>query len=119
MRPQVAKAKETECKIDEELKDLQATLANIEEARPFEDLTVRRLYPFESFTLYLTDANYDFTSPFNFTPPLSRCIHSPVHLPTHVLTFAAATAPICFYARSCRSTRSARRTQESRRLSRT
>ena len=26
--------------IDEELRELQATLANIEEARPFEDLTV-------------------------------------------------------------------------------
>ena len=38
---QVAKAKETTEKIDAELKDLQATLANIEEARPFEDLTVR------------------------------------------------------------------------------
>ena len=37
---QVAKAKETTEKIDAELKDLQATLANIEEARPFEDLTV-------------------------------------------------------------------------------
>ncbi|KAI8984991.1 ATP synthase d subunit [Trametes punicea] len=35
----VAKAKETTEKIDAELKDLQATLANIEEARPFEDLT--------------------------------------------------------------------------------
>ncbi|KAF7792096.1 hypothetical protein EIP86_003126 [Pleurotus ostreatoroseus] len=35
----VAKARETSDKIDEELKDLQATLANIEEARPFEDLT--------------------------------------------------------------------------------
>jgi len=39
--PQVTKAKETEAQIDVELKDLQATLANIEEARPFEDLTVR------------------------------------------------------------------------------
>ena len=38
--PQVARAKETETKIDEELKELQATLANIEDARPFEDLTV-------------------------------------------------------------------------------
>ena len=37
---QVSRAKETETKIDEELKELQATLANIEEARPFEDLTV-------------------------------------------------------------------------------
>ena len=37
---QVSRAKETETKIDEELKQLQATLANIEEARPFEDLTV-------------------------------------------------------------------------------
>jgi len=37
---QVSRAKETESKIDEELKELQATLANIEEARPFEDLTV-------------------------------------------------------------------------------
>ncbi|KAG8925269.1 ATP synthase d subunit [Tulasnella sp. 419] len=36
----VAKAEETSKKIDQELKDLQATLANIEEARPFEDLTV-------------------------------------------------------------------------------
>ncbi|KAH7888066.1 ATP7, subunit D of the stator stalk of mitochondrial F1F0 ATP synthase [Phlebopus sp. FC_14] len=36
----VAKAKETAEKIDVELKELQATLANIEEARPFEDLTV-------------------------------------------------------------------------------
>ena len=37
---QVSRAKETETKIDEELKQLQVTLANIEEARPFEDLTV-------------------------------------------------------------------------------
>ena len=36
----VAKAKETVAKVDVELKDLQATLANIENARPFEDLTV-------------------------------------------------------------------------------
>ncbi|TRM68494.1 hypothetical protein BD626DRAFT_451034 [Schizophyllum amplum] len=34
----VATAKETEQKIDIELKDLQATLANIEEARSFENL---------------------------------------------------------------------------------
>ncbi|KAG5221830.1 subunit of the stator stalk of mitochondrial F1F0 ATP synthase [Salix suchowensis] len=39
-RVRVEKAKETEAKIDIELKELQATLANIEEARPFEDLTV-------------------------------------------------------------------------------
>ena len=37
----MANAKETAGKIDEELSDLQKTLANIEEARPFEDLTVR------------------------------------------------------------------------------
>lgn len=37
---QVAKAKETEEKIDVELKELQATLANIEQSRPFEQLTV-------------------------------------------------------------------------------
>ncbi|KAJ8502440.1 hypothetical protein ONZ45_g77 [Pleurotus djamor] len=36
----VAKAQETEQKIDVELKELQATLANIEDARPFEDMTV-------------------------------------------------------------------------------
>jgi F-type H+-transporting ATPase subunit d len=36
----VIKAKETVEKVDIELKDLQATLANIEDARPFEDLTV-------------------------------------------------------------------------------
>ncbi|KAI0079764.1 ATP synthase d subunit [Panus rudis PR-1116 ss-1] len=35
----VAKAQETSEKIDVELKDLQATLANIEDARPFEDLS--------------------------------------------------------------------------------
>ncbi|KAI6035541.1 ATP synthase d subunit [Pisolithus orientalis] len=35
----VAKAQETAEKIDVELKELQTTLANIEEARPFEDLS--------------------------------------------------------------------------------
>ncbi|KZT26896.1 ATP synthase d subunit [Neolentinus lepideus HHB14362 ss-1] len=39
----VAKAKETEEKIDSELKELQATLANIEEARPFEELTAEEV----------------------------------------------------------------------------
>jgi len=39
----VSRAKETETKIDEELKQLQATLANIEEARPFEDLTANEV----------------------------------------------------------------------------
>jgi F-type H+-transporting ATPase subunit d len=38
---QSTSADETVKKIDEELKDLEATLANIESARPFEDLTVR------------------------------------------------------------------------------
>ena len=37
-------AKATEAKIDEELRDLQATLENIEKVRPFEDLTVRSDY---------------------------------------------------------------------------
>lgn len=37
---QVAKARETEEKIDVELKELQATLANIEQVRPFDQLTV-------------------------------------------------------------------------------
>jgi F-type H+-transporting ATPase subunit d len=37
---QVEKAKETEAQIDVELKDLSATLKNIEDARGFEDLTV-------------------------------------------------------------------------------
>lgn len=36
----VEKARETEQKVDLELKELQATLANIEEARPFDQLTV-------------------------------------------------------------------------------
>ncbi|KAG6865723.1 hypothetical protein C0991_012369 [Blastosporella zonata] len=36
----VEKAQETEQKIDLELKELQATLANIEDARPFDELTV-------------------------------------------------------------------------------
>jgi len=39
----VARAEETVKKIDEELKDLQATLSNIEEARPFDDLTVEQV----------------------------------------------------------------------------
>jgi len=47
---QVSRAKETETKIDEELKQLQATLANIEEARPFEDLTVGSLSPWKLVT---------------------------------------------------------------------
>jgi hypothetical protein len=37
----VEKAKQMEEKIDVELNELQATLANIEQARPFEELTVR------------------------------------------------------------------------------
>ncbi|EKM80236.1 ATP7 subunit D of the stator stalk of mitochondrial F1F0 ATP synthase [Agaricus bisporus var. burnettii JB137-S8] len=44
----VAKAQETEAKIDVELKELQATLANIEDARPFDELTtedVGRAHP--------------------------------------------------------------------------
>ena len=41
LSPQVAKAEETSQRIDEELKELQATLDNIEQARPFDDLTVR------------------------------------------------------------------------------
>ena len=40
---QVAKAEETSEKIDVELKELHATLSNIEGARPFEELTVRRI----------------------------------------------------------------------------
>lgn len=39
----VAKAKEAEDKIDAELKTLEQTLADIEEARPFDQLTVSRL----------------------------------------------------------------------------
>ena len=42
---QIANAKETESKIDEELKDLQATLSNIEDARPFDELTVNLFSP--------------------------------------------------------------------------
>ncbi|CCA71796.1 probable F1Fo-ATP synthase subunit 7, mitochondrial [Serendipita indica DSM 11827] len=44
----VSKAEATAAEIDVELKALQATLANIEEARPFEDLTledVRKAHP--------------------------------------------------------------------------
>ena len=40
-------AHETEQKIDVELKELRQTLANIEEARPFEQLTVSSLYSFQ------------------------------------------------------------------------
>ncbi|KAI9510950.1 ATP synthase d subunit [Russula earlei] len=39
----IAKAKETEAQIDVELKDLHATLSNIQDARPFEDLTVEEV----------------------------------------------------------------------------
>ena len=38
---QIENAKVTEKKIDEELNDLQATLANIEDVRPFDELSVR------------------------------------------------------------------------------
>lgn len=38
----VKSAEETKVKVDAELKDLEKTLRNIEEARPFEDLTVVR-----------------------------------------------------------------------------
>ncbi|TFK74454.1 ATP synthase d subunit [Pluteus cervinus] len=37
----VEKAKETEAKIDVELKELQSTLSNIEQARPFDELTTQ------------------------------------------------------------------------------
>jgi F-type H+-transporting ATPase subunit d len=39
----VKSAEETKVKVDAELKDLEATLKNIETARPFEDLTVVRI----------------------------------------------------------------------------
>ncbi|KAN0118207.1 hypothetical protein V8E52_005468 [Russula decolorans] len=39
----IAKAKETEAQIDVKLKDLQATLSIIQDARPFEDLTVEEV----------------------------------------------------------------------------
>ncbi|TFK56027.1 ATP synthase d subunit [Heliocybe sulcata] len=39
----VDKAKETEAKINSELKELSATLSNIEDARPFEDLTAEEV----------------------------------------------------------------------------
>lgn len=37
-------AEETKGRVDLELKDLEKTLKNIEEARPFEDLTVVRIH---------------------------------------------------------------------------
>lgn len=40
----VKSAEETKGKVDMELKDLEKTLKNIEEARPFEDLTVVRTW---------------------------------------------------------------------------
>lgn len=40
----VKNAEETKGRVDEEVRDLEATLKNIEEARPFEDLTVVSLY---------------------------------------------------------------------------
>lgn len=39
----VKSAEETKGRVDMELKDLEKTLKNIEEARPFEDLTVVRI----------------------------------------------------------------------------
>jgi F-type H+-transporting ATPase subunit d len=51
---QIAKAKETEAQIDVELNDLQATLSNIQDARSFEDLTVRSLDPSCAWSLTLT-----------------------------------------------------------------
>lgn len=39
----IKNAKETKGKVDAELTDLEVTLKNIEEARPFEDLTVVRI----------------------------------------------------------------------------
>jgi hypothetical protein len=42
----VAEAQETEQKIDEELEKLRLTLANIEDARSFEELTVSSLCSF-------------------------------------------------------------------------
>ena len=41
MDVQVSEAESTVQKVDEELAKLQATLDNIKQARPFEDLTVR------------------------------------------------------------------------------
>lgn len=39
----IKNAEETKGRVDLELKDLEKTLKNIEEARPFEDLTVVRI----------------------------------------------------------------------------
>ena len=41
----VKSAEETKGRVDGELKDLQKTLENIEQARPFEDLTVVCVVP--------------------------------------------------------------------------
>lgn len=69
---QVAKAKETEAQIDVELKELQATLANIEEARPFEDLTVR-----PSSSSRLSASSHQST----FSPPLTHLyIHNHIRV---------------------------------------
>ena len=43
----VKSAQETKGVVDRELSDLEKTLSNIEEARPFDDLTVVCGYPFE------------------------------------------------------------------------
>lgn len=40
----IKNAEETKGRVDMELKDLEKTLKNIEEARPFEDLTVVRIW---------------------------------------------------------------------------
>jgi F-type H+-transporting ATPase subunit d len=44
----IKNAEETKGRVDMELKDLEKTLKNIEEARPFEDLTVVCLYGWDS-----------------------------------------------------------------------
>lgn len=40
-RPQVSSAKEAATQVESELSNLSSTLKNIEDARPFEQLTVR------------------------------------------------------------------------------
>jgi hypothetical protein len=65
----VAKAKEAEEKIDFELKTLQQTLADIEEARPFDQLTVRLL---SCVLCFCSDA-------FSLRPMMSQK-HTPVLL---------------------------------------
>jgi len=75
----VRNAEATKGKVDNELKELEKTLKNIEEARPFEDLTVVRLFlrsgvgsERENLVIFSSRATFYCTK----IPSLSTCLRS-------------------------------------------